>query len=145
LVTATDNTLTLRAADAEIRGDQITFESEFGNVGMWHGAKDHATWSVRTDAAGEFDVYLDYACDPGSAGNPLALDGGEPTLRWKVGATGGWSTYTWVKLGTTKLPTGECKLTVRPDAETVRGALLDLRTVYLVTRGTVPKYPAAKK
>jgi putative membrane-bound dehydrogenase-like protein len=137
--------LILRAADAEIRGGAITFEAEFGNVGMWHGAKDHIAWKVRTEAGGEFDVYLDYACDPGSVGNPLALDGGDPTLRWTVTSTGGWATYKWVKIGTTKLPSGDGKVTVRPDAETVRGALLDLRTVYLVPKGAEPKFPAAKR
>jgi putative membrane-bound dehydrogenase-like protein len=136
---AADGGFTLRAADAEIRGDRITFETEFGNVGYWHGVKDHVTWRVTLTAAGEFDVHLDYACPPDSAGNPFALDGGEPTLRGKVSSTGAWSAYQTVKVGALKLPAGDSWLTLRPDADALRGALLDLRAVHLVPKGQPPK------
>ncbi len=138
VVKATDNRLTLPAAAAEVRGGQLTFETEFGNLGMWHGAKDHATWRVVLPAAGEFDVYIDFACDDASAGNPIAFDGGEPTIRSKVIGTGGWANYRLMRLGTFKLPAGESKLVMRPDADAVKGALIDLRTVLLVPKGQKP-------
>jgi putative membrane-bound dehydrogenase-like protein len=127
--------LTLRAADAEIRGEQITFETEFGNAGYWHGAKDHVTWRVDLPAAATFDVHLDYACDPGSAGNRFAVDGGTPTVRGTVADTGGWASYRTVKVGTVALPAGPGRVVVRPDGEEVRGALFDLRAVRLVPPG----------
>lgn len=145
VVKTTDNRLTLPAAAAELRGSDITFETEFGNIGYWHGAKDHAAWRVVLPAAGEFDVYIDFACDDGSAGNAIAFDGGEPTIRSKVISTGGWANYRLMRLGTFKLPIGESKLVLRPDADAVKGALIDLRTVLLVPKGQKPdtvKVPA---
>ncbi len=138
VVKPTDNRLSLPAAAAEVRGDAITFETEFGNIGFWHGAKDHATWRVVLPAAGEFDVYIDFACDDSSAGNSIAFDGGEPTIRSKVIGTGGWANYRLMRLGTFKLPAGESKLVMRPDADAVKGALIDLRTVLLVPKGQKP-------
>jgi putative membrane-bound dehydrogenase-like protein len=144
VVQMADGTLTLRAADGEIRGDRITFEPEFGNVGMWHGLTDHVMWRAEVDEAGEFEVYLDFACDASSAGNAFALDGGQPTLRGKVASTGAWSNYRWVKAGVVKLPAGEVRLTFRPDGDVLRGALMDLRTVHLAPKGQKPDLPAAK-
>jgi hypothetical protein len=135
VVTIADGGYLLRAADCEIHGGDITFEPEFGNIGYWHGAKDHVTWQVRVAKAGVFDVYFDYACDPGSAGGPFAFEGGEPTIRGRIAVTGSWSHYQWLKVGTIKLPSGDISLTLRPDAESLRGALLDLRKVQLVPKG----------
>jgi putative membrane-bound dehydrogenase-like protein len=139
LVTITNDAYILRAVDCEIHGGDITFEPEFGNIGFWHGAKDHVAWQVRVATAGEFDVYFDYACDPGSTGGPFAFEGGEPTLRGRVASTGSWSNYRLLKVGTIKLNPGEIRLTLRPDAEALRGALIDLRTVQLVPKGLLPK------
>jgi putative membrane-bound dehydrogenase-like protein len=137
-IAASDNALTLPASRAFIYGGEITFETDFGNIGFWHGEKDHVVWKVRLPAAAEFDVYLDYACANETAGRPFALEGAEPTLRGRVAGTGGWDRYALVKLGTVKLPAGTGRLTFRPDA-VIRGALLDLRTLYLVPVGTQPK------
>jgi putative heme-binding domain-containing protein len=147
VVKAADSRLSLPAAAAELRGGDITFETDHGNIGYWHGVKDHAAWRVVLPAAGEFDVYIDFACDDASAGNPIAFDGGEPTIRSKVIGTGGWANYRLMRLGTFKLPAGESKLVMRPDAEVVRGALIDLRTVLLVPKGQKPdtvKVPPAE-
>ena len=83
-------------------------------------------------------MYLDYACANDTDGRPFALEGAEPTLRGTVAGTGGWDRYTLVKLGTVKLPAGAGRLTLRPDA-VIRGALMDLRTLYLVPVGTKPR------
>src|SRR5687768_265684 len=72
---------TLRAESAEIYGDGIAFESEFKNVGMWHGLNDRAEWRIETPRGGTFDVFLDFACDPGSAGNELVIEGADPAIR----------------------------------------------------------------
>ncbi len=134
--------LTLPADRAYIYGGTITFEPEFRNVGYWHAVTDHVVWRVKLDKATTFDVYLDYACANDSAGNTLVLDGADAPLRYTVAGTGAWSDYTLVKLGTVKLPAGAGRLTVRPDAHP-RGALLDLRTLYLVPVGAKP--PAKAK
>lgn len=137
VVRAEGGRLTLRASACEIRGGEIAFEGEFRNVGMWHGAGDHVTWRLQLDAQGAFDVWLDYACADDSAGNRFILEGGDPALHSQVVGTGGWDRYRRVKVGTVTLTAGQQALTVRADGP-LRGALLDLRTVYLVPRGTEP-------
>jgi putative heme-binding domain-containing protein len=132
-----DSRLRLRADSAEIRGDQIAFEPDFKNIGMWHGVNDTAEWRIELPKAATFDVYLDYACDAGSAGNELLLESGESAMKWKVESTGAWSQYRNVKIGTIKLAAGEGRIVVRP-AGTLRGALIDLRTVHLVPPGKTP-------
>jgi putative membrane-bound dehydrogenase-like protein len=138
LVTPTDGHLRLRAEHAEIYGGEIAFEGDFKNVGMWHGPDDRAEWRVSLPKAGTFDMYLDYACDAHSGGNELAIEGGESPVRWKVASTGAWSEYRTTKIGTVKLPAGDGRIIVRP-AGPLRGALIDLRTVYLVPPGETPK------
>ncbi|MFO0849369.1 MAG: neutral/alkaline non-lysosomal ceramidase N-terminal domain-containing protein [Gemmataceae bacterium] len=136
--------LDLPASAAEIRGTGITFETEFGNVGYWHGPQDHVTWRVESPAAGKYDVYLDYACDDGSAGNRFALDVGGQAVRGTVASTGGWASYRLAKVGTVPLPAGPGTVTVRPDADHIRGALMDLRAVRFVPAGQPPAPAVAK-
>jgi putative membrane-bound dehydrogenase-like protein len=137
-VAASDNALTLPATRCFVFGRTITFEPDFKNIGYWNDEKDQVIWKVRLDRAGEFDLYLDYACADDSAGNAFAVDGFEQPVRGKVAGTGGWDRYRLVKLGTVRLPAGVGRVTVRPDGP-VRNALLDLRTLYLVPVGTRPK------
>lgn len=144
-VLAANGSVTLSAARAFVYGEAITFESEFKNIGYWHGQNDRAVWKVQLDKPAEFDIFLDYACATESAGNPFVVDGIDPPLRGKVAGTGGWDRYTLAKVGTVKLPAGGHRLTIRPDGP-VKGALLDLRTVYLVPVGSQPKVdPGARQ
>jgi putative heme-binding domain-containing protein len=137
-VAAQQGRLTLPAAKASIHGGDITFEPGFQNIGFWHGENDYVNWAVRLDAAATFDVYFDYACALDAAGNAFALDGTTPTVEGKVAATGEWHKYQLVKVGVVSLPAGAGKVTVRPVGP-VRGALFDLRAVYLVPEGTRPE------
>jgi putative membrane-bound dehydrogenase-like protein len=128
----------LLATNCAIRGGDITFEPEFRNVGMWHGPQDHVVWRVQLDQEARFDVYLDYACADGSAGNAFVLEGTQPPVRGTVAGTGGWDRYREVKVGTATLGVGLHRLTLRPDGDRLRGALLDLRGVHLVPVGAKP-------
>jgi putative membrane-bound dehydrogenase-like protein len=122
----------LLATAAAIHGGEIAFEGKpFDNVGLWHGKDDHVTWTVEVEKAGEYDVWLDWACADESAGNAYVLEGGKEPLRGKVKATGGWDKYRQEKVGTVTLAAGTQRLTVRPDGE-LRRALMDLRGVRLV-------------
>jgi putative membrane-bound dehydrogenase-like protein len=136
-VRAVQGEYALLATGAEIRGGEIAFEEPFKNVGMWHGKDDHASWTVEIDKAGEYDVWLDWACADPVAGNAYVLEGGQAALRGKVKATGGWDRYRQQKIGTLTLSSGTQRLTFRPDGE-LRGALLDLRGIHLVPPGQKP-------
>jgi putative membrane-bound dehydrogenase-like protein len=137
LVKASAGRLTLRAADCEIHGGQITFEQQFENIGMWHGTADHVVWCVQLEKTASFDVYLTYACADDSAGNTYVLEAGKQAIRGKVASTKGWDHYQRVKIGTLKLGAGVTSVTLRPDGP-LKGALLDLRTLYLVPEGADP-------
>ena len=134
--------MTLPATKCFIYGSDLTFEHQFQNIGYWHGEHDHVVWKVRLERPAEFDVYLDYACADDSAGNALSSTAAEPAIRLKVAGTGGWDRYTLLKLGTVKLDAGPGRITVRPDGA-VKGALLDLRTLYLVPVGATAEYAEA--
>jgi putative membrane-bound dehydrogenase-like protein len=131
--------LKLLASNAAIYGDQIAFEEPFHNVGNWHGVDDHVIWTVEVEKEGAYDVWLDWACDDGVAGNPYVLEGTRPALRGHVRSTGGWDRYRQEKIGTVTLPAGATRLAFRPDGS-LRVALLDLRGLHLVPRGQKPTF-----
>jgi putative heme-binding domain-containing protein len=138
-VRAVKGAYALLASRAAIYGDDIVFERPFQNIGYWHGAGDSVAWMVAVDRAGTFVVWLDWACDNSVAGNVFVLEGGEKPLRGKVAGTGGWDKYRRQKIGTVKLTAGKQRLTLRPDGGMLRGALLDLRAVYLMPAGQKPE------
>ena len=123
--------LALLAGNCEIHGGEITFEPEFHNIGFWHGDKDHLIWTVELEKPGRFDVFLDYACDGGSAGNAFVLESGQASIQGKVTGTGGWDKYKREKIGTISLPAGRQQIILRPTGSPLKGALMDLRGVEL--------------
>ncbi len=141
VVKPVDGALKLLATNAAIYGNEITFEPQFRNIGLWHGIEDHVTWNVRLDQSGEFDVWLDWSCANDSAGNAYVLEGARPELRGQVVATGGWDRYLQEKIGTVSLSIGAHRLTLRPEGQLKR-ALMDLRGLYLVPKGQAPKLAA---
>ncbi|HEY0983678.1 neutral/alkaline non-lysosomal ceramidase N-terminal domain-containing protein [Schlesneria sp.] len=127
--------LSLLAATAAIYGNDIAFETPYGNIGYWHGVNDHVVWSIDLPEAGVFDVYQEYACDGGSQGNAFRIECGEKFLTGVVRGTGGWSNYVVTKVGSLSLDAGAHRLLLRPDGSHVSGALMDLRGVYLIPEG----------
>jgi putative membrane-bound dehydrogenase-like protein len=130
--------LALRATNAEIYGEHIMFEEPFRNIGLWHGLGDCAIWTVELERDATFDVWLDWACDDGAAGNAYVLEGAAQPLKGKVPSTGGWDRYRREKIGPIALGAGRRRLKLRPDGASLRGALLDLRTIWLVPPGGTP-------
>jgi putative membrane-bound dehydrogenase-like protein len=130
-----DGTLWLMAANAEIYGDQITFEQPYQNIGYWHSQNDHVAWHVEHPTGGEFEVILHWSCANDSADNRFAIDGLQPPVVNYVGATGGYDRFHTVRLGYSTLPSGKSRIVVRPDGPLVKQHLMDLRGVYLVPRG----------
>jgi putative heme-binding domain-containing protein len=137
-VAITPSGAALQAAQAEVRGGSINFETEFGNIGNWHGQQDTVRWKLKSDQPVTLDVWMDFACAQASAGNTVVVETSEGKLAWKVPSTGpDWSNYQQLKIGRLQIPAGESPLTVRPEG-VVTNALVDLRTVYLTAAGTPP-------
>lgn len=135
---AADGSAVLPASEAEIRGGDIVFEVPLANVGMWHGADDSVAWRIDAGADAAVDLWAEWACDPGSAGNRLAVSGLEPAVEVTVASTGGWSRYRLVPLGRARITVGAGEIGVRP-AGPLSGALVDLRALHLVAPGTRPR------
>ncbi len=135
-----DGSFELKASSASIHGTQIVFESgsPYRNIGYWSGQQDHVVWKFECEAAGRLDVYLDYACDPGSAGNPVGIDVGPNRLAGMVESTGAWSEYRTISLGTIDTVAGENSLRVGFGGPMTAQALFDLKRVVLCEEGELP-------
>jgi putative membrane-bound dehydrogenase-like protein len=130
------------AKTAEIFGEAIIYESTspFRNIGFWQGDRDHAVWTVDLPQEGAYDVYLDYACNPDTAGNGFVVVGPSGELSGTAESTGAWSEYRWKKVGELQFPSGQQRLTIGFSGPRRGPALMDLRTLVLVPAGT--KWPA---
>lgn len=115
---------------AEIYGSTLKFESKYKNLGYWQSENDRAVWTLDVPQAGLYDVYLEFACPPGPAGNHLLLETGGEQLFWTVPSTGTWDVYQNRRIGTITLPAGKTRLTVQSQGK-INSALLDLKTVRL--------------
>ena len=131
--------LKLTATVAEIRGKDITYETDFSNIGYWHDVSDTVTWQIEVPKTTDFDVYLNFACLSSAAGDQFRIDGLATPIVGTVTSTGGWDRYRQPKIGRTKIAAGRHSITVRA-AGPVKQALLDLREVRLVPTGQPPMF-----
>src|SRR5207247_4939186 len=99
------------------------FEEQYKNLGYWASADDQAVWRIEVPKEGRFEVWIDYACDSGSAGNSFALQIGDAKLTHKVAGTASWELYRKVKIGTLRFPAGRPEAGMRGYG-TIRRALL---------------------
>ena len=76
-----DGTISLSAADAEIYGDRLIFETAHNNLGYWMAANDRAVWRFEVAAPGKYAVWLDWACPNDAAGNVLEIHLGSQRIR----------------------------------------------------------------
>ena len=132
--------LRLRATHAEIYGPSLVFESRYRNLGFWHSADDRALWTVEVSAAGQYDVYLDWAVDQSTANNPYLLEIGDQKLTGRVAATGTWDDYHQTRLGTVTLSQGQTRAAFRAVGKPTN-CLIDLRELCLVPAGKKPPAP----
>ncbi|MEX0586087.1 MAG: c-type cytochrome, partial [Pirellulales bacterium] len=130
VVADANGSLFLAASNASIYGDTLVFEPRYGNLGFWQSATDRAEWSLEVPRDGEYEVFLDYACDNGSANHPfrLAIDAAE--LRGTIPGTGTWDDYRTIRLGKVTLTAGKATASIAA-ASRPRVCLLDLRRIEL--------------
>ncbi|SIN81117.1 putative membrane-bound dehydrogenase domain-containing protein [Singulisphaera sp. GP187] len=125
-----DGTIALRAESAELYGDTLTFEAKHKNLGYWGRPSDRAAWQFVTERPGRYRVWIDWACENGSAGNKLLLELGTQRIEQPVEGTGDWDTYQSANIGELTLAPGVHRLELH-SAGPVKGALFDLRSVEL--------------
>jgi putative heme-binding domain-containing protein len=129
--------LHLTANRAELYGDSIAFEQQYGNLGTWHAKTDHAVWAIEIPKEGTFDLWLDFACAKGTEGNKFSLKIGDQVLTGTVPSTSTWDDYQQRKFGRLKLKAGEHRAVFSPDPS-LQQYLIDLREVRLVPEGSGP-------
>jgi alpha-L-fucosidase len=103
---ASDGTLVLKAADAELVGNSIRVESKSGgdpSIGFWTNAKDYVQWPVLLTKAGSYDVEATFACAPGSEGSEVELTIGDQSYPATVVATQGWDDFVTRQVGTIEI------------------------------------------
>lgn len=132
LVGAEENgTLHLQAHAARATGPKIQYMPEWKAFG-WFTEADKVEWDVEIPKKGKYDVYLDWSVSDAEAGKPFAVEAGKRKLNGRIGKTGSWFTYKKVKIGTLQLERGNQKIVFRPEPDSPKGALLDLREVILI-------------
>jgi putative heme-binding domain-containing protein len=133
-----DGSIVLTAAEAEIYGDRLVFETQHGNLGYWTAANDRAAWAFAVTNPGKYAVWLDWACANDVAGNVLEINLGSQQIHYQIRGTGTWDDYSMKKVGDLELSPGTLRLEVRA-AAAPRNALLDLRSIELRPRKPVPQ------
>lgn len=129
--------LRLQAANAEIYGDTLVYESHYGNLGYWASANDRAMWTVNVPTSGKYDVYLDWAVWQDTADNPYVLEVVGEKLSGRVESTGTWDDYKQRKIGTLNLKQGSQRIAFKPVGKP-SNCLIDLREICLVPAGRQP-------
>ena len=91
----------------------------------------NVTWVAEPARPGKYAVWLEWACDNGTAGNAYQLVTGSQKLTGKVKGTGTWDDYKREKVGEITLRLGKQRLTFRSDGP-VSGAMIDLKSIELI-------------
>ncbi|HZV07176.1 MAG TPA: PVC-type heme-binding CxxCH protein [Gemmataceae bacterium] len=126
-----DGSLLLPASNCEIYGPTVVLEKQYGNLGYWSSADDHAVWTVEVARPGRYAVWLDWACAPDVAGKRFLLQAGVNQMTGRVDSTGSWDTYRQAKVGEIVLASGPQRVTFR-SAGRIFHPLIDLKSVKLV-------------
>ena len=126
-------TLILSSTSAEIYGDSLMFEDKHRNLGFWRAQNDRATWSLKTEQSGVYEVHLNWALDGKANTNRIRLQIGENEIIHAVDNTGTWDQYKTTRIGTLELDEGEHRATVRAMTP-ITGFVIDLKSLKLVPK-----------
>lgn len=126
-------TLILSSTNAEIYGDSLMFEEKHRNLGFWRAQNDRATWSLKTEQSGVYEVHLNWALDGKANTNRIRLQIGENEIIHAVDSTGTWDQYKTTRIGTLELDEGEHRATVRA-VSPITGFVIDLKSLKLAPK-----------
>jgi len=129
-----DGSLLLTAETGKGVGPNIKYMPEWRAFG-WFTSSDSVVWDVDVQAAGEYEVFMEWSVDDKEAGKEYVLRSTGNELSGKVGKSGSWETYKSEKLGDLKLESGHQNIVFKSKkAFSKDGALLDLRNLKLVKK-----------
>ncbi|GJQ30483.1 MAG: hypothetical protein HBSAPP03_23670 [Phycisphaerae bacterium] len=127
-----DGRILLDAADAEIHGQRLKYESKYGgSLGFWTSHEDYAQWSVQAPR-GMYQIVVDLSCIPEAAGSEFVVETATQSFTGVVPSTGSWGTFTPFKCEVVEITSDEpFRVVVRP-GESFTGTLMNLRVVRLI-------------
>ena len=123
----------LSAGEAEFTGE-IHWRGDPERVlGSWRRGEDRVSWWVETEAAGDYETSLIYACEKGSGGSVVEIACGSSRLTTRIHPTGSGSKLLTVPVGILGLPGGVSSISVRalskpdaaPEVLRLRGLVLE--------------------
>jgi hypothetical protein len=135
VVADADGSLKLTAGNGEGIGPDIQYMPEWKAFG-WFTAEDRVEWTVEVPKTGKYDVYLEWSVSDEEAGKYFVFEAGDQKLTKKVGKSGSWETFKTKKVGSIQLNQGKQKMVFKPRDNFKGEALLDLRELVLVPKGT---------
>jgi alpha-L-fucosidase len=127
-----DGRYTLTAEEATLHGSAIRLEAKGGqqNIGFWTNREDTVEWSLQVRQARRYQVEIEYACAPESAGSAITVQVGETRLTAQVESTGGWETFRTLTLPAPIRVSGRTVVRVVPQTMP-HGAVMNLRRITL--------------
>jgi alpha-L-fucosidase len=133
-----DGTILLRAGDADTTGNaRVETIGGDQNIGYWNGARDSVSWDVQVNTPGTFEVELNLACKPESAGSEYVLGAGAQPITAKVPPTKGWDDFQTTKAGKLKIDKpGIVTITIKPRRKPAGEGLMNLRSILLRPSGS---------
>jgi len=136
----TERVITLRARDAELRGESLKYTAAMphNSIGYWGDPKDSVAWPVPNGAAGEYHVLITYSCDPAAAGSAYDVSVADQVLNCRSLSTGSWYNYLHHNLGKIRLVAGDKHLVVQPRAEP-KWKAIGIRMIRLVPADIDPE------
>ena len=132
---AEDGTVRLSAELAQIHGHRLMCETKPGpdgapvpNLGYWVDPADWASWQMRLDRGGRYEVEVEWANEAGTGGE-MEIDIGGHKLMFVTEETGGWEKFRKKTIATVELPRGKHDVVVR--VVRMSGAMTNLRAIVL--------------
>ena len=122
----------LKSEEAVVQGHSARYEDTHSAIGYWTSRDDKVVWNLDVEQRGDFEVEVEYACEPGSAGSDFVVEVGGTTLKGKVAATKGWGDFVKVRLGKASLVTVGRQTVVVRATSMPNGAVMNLRAVRLI-------------
>ena len=121
----------LTGAASERYGEGVQLEGE--RLAFWVG-QNRACWTLKVKQAGQWLVFVDYACGRNPGRSTLTIESGPTRLKRRIIGTGSWKRYRPRMVGTVSLEAGYRRLNLRC-AGLSDDCLMDVRAVSLVPAG----------
>jgi putative membrane-bound dehydrogenase-like protein len=124
--------IALSASTAYLYGPSLSYSGKYDNLETWSRPEDRAVWKLEVTEPGNYQILIDYSCDPVHAGNRFRLTVGRQEINQTVNATSSWDEFAFHEQGIMTLDAGLTRLMLQSLGPIRRDSLFKLRSVMLV-------------